>query len=298
VAACMLNILVCTDNNYIIPLAALLNSLVETANNNKLTIHWFALEVSKSNIKKISVLSNLLGYEIKVYHFHESKISPKFFISGRITSAAYLRLYLADHIKNVNKVLYLDCDMIVLGNINDLWNYNLGEKVAAVVKDAEKINLSHLGKYIPRNYFNSGMMVINIDLWRDHNIQLKLFKLLNKKIHFRFHDQDLLNLTLNNKVSFINHRWNLIPSRENKNLIKYYAIVIKLGLEKVLKCNSIIHYAASKKPWHYLSSHPLKFLWWRHIRKTEFSSFTPEDKSFPNFLFKICPKPLRFLLSK
>ena len=65
----MLNILVCTDNNYVVPLAALLNSLAETANNNKLTIHWFALEVSKLNIKKISALSGRLGYEIKVYNF-------------------------------------------------------------------------------------------------------------------------------------------------------------------------------------------------------------------------------------
>jgi len=178
----MLNILVCTDNNYVVPLAALLNSLAETANNNKLTIHWFALEVSKLNIKKISALSGRLGYEIKVYNFRVSKISPRFFTSGRITSAAYLRLYLADQIKNVNKVLYLDCDMIVLGNIHDLWNYSFGEKVAAVVKDAAKINLSHLGKLTPRNYFNSGMMLINIDLWRSYKIQNKLFMLLNHKI--------------------------------------------------------------------------------------------------------------------
>jgi lipopolysaccharide biosynthesis glycosyltransferase len=147
----MLNILVCTDNNYIVPLAALLNSLAETSNHNKLTIHWFALEVSKPNIKKISILSNRLGYEIKVYNFLGSEISSKFFTSGRITSAAYLRLYLTDQIKNVNKVLYLDCDMIAVGNINDLWNYHSGEKVAAVVKDAKKINLSHLGKLIPEN---------------------------------------------------------------------------------------------------------------------------------------------------
>ena len=294
----MLNILVCTDNNYVVPLAALLNSLAETANSNKLTIHWFALEVSKLNIKKISALSGRLGYEIKVYNFSESKISPKFFTSGRITSAAYLRLYLADQIKNVNKVLYLDCDMIVLGNIDGLWNYSLGEKVAAVVKDAAKINLSHLGKFIPGNYFNSGLMLINIDLWRSYKIQNKLFMLLNHKIHFRFHDQDLLNLALDNNVSFIDRRWNLIPSRENKNIIKCYAMAVRLGIWRVFKCNSIIHYAASKKPWHYLSSHPLKFLWWKHLRQTEFSNFVPKDKSFLNLIFKLCPKPLRFLLSK
>ena len=294
----MLNILVCTDNNYIVPLAALLNSLTETANHNKLTIHWFALEVSKPNIKKISTLSTCLGYEIKVYNFLGSEISSNFFTSGRITSATYLRLYAADQLKNISKVLYLDCDMIAVGNINDLWNYDSDEKVALVVKDAEKINLSHLGKLTPKNYFNAGMMLINVDLWKTNKIQKKLFELLNQKIHFRFHDQDLLNLTLENNVSFIDHKWNLIPSRENKNLIKFYAIIIRFGLEKVFKLSGIIHYAASRKPWHYLSSHPLKFLWWKHLRQTEFKGFVPEDKSFANFFFKICPKPLRFLLSK
>ncbi len=294
----MLNILVCTDNNYIVPLAALLNSLAETANHNKLTIHWFALEVSKPNIKKISILSNRLGYEIKVYNFLGSEISSKFYTSGRITSAAYLRLYLADQIKNVSKVLYLDCDMIAVGNINGLWSYHSDEKVAAVVKDAKKINLSHLGKLTPPHYFNSGMMLINIDLWKTNKIQKRLFELLNQKIHFRFHDQDLLNLALENNVSFIDHKWNLIPSRENKNLIKFYAIIVRLGLEKFFKLSGIIHYAASKKPWHYLSSHPLKFLWWKHLRQTGFKGFVPKDQSLPNFFFKICPKPLRFLLSK
>ncbi len=294
----MLNILVCTDNNYIVPLAALLNSLAETANHNKLTIHWFALEVSKPNIKKISILSNRLGYEIKVYNFLGSEISSKFYTSGRITSAAYLRLYLADQIKNVSKVLYLDCDMIAVGNINGLWSYHSDEKVAAVVKDAKKINLSHLGKLAPENYFNSGMMLINADLWKTNKIQKRLFELLNQKIHFRFHDQDLLNLALENNVSFIDHKWNLIPSRENKNLIKVYAIILRLGLGKFFRLSGIIHYAALKKPWHYLSSHPLKFLWWKHLRQTEFKGFVPKDKSLPNFFFKICPKPLRFLFFK
>ena len=294
----MINILVCTDNNYIIPLAALLNSLKESARSNKIIIHWFALEISNSNIKKIKKLSNSLCYKIKVYAFFGSKISSKFFTSGRITSAAYLRLYLADRLKDVSKVLYLDCDMIVLGDIKDLWSYDISRYIAAVVKDAEGTNLNHLGKLRPKTYFNSGMMLINIDQWKKERIQDKLFNLLGQNIHFRFHDQDLLNLSLNNKTLFIETKWNLIPSRENKYVIKYYAMIARLRLEKVFKLNTIIHYAASKKPWHFLSSHSLKFLWWKHLRKTEFSHFVPEDKNFFNFFFKICPKPLRYLLSK
>ena len=294
----MINILVCTDNNYIIPLAALLNSLKKSARSNKIIIHWFALEISNSNVKKIKKLSNSLGYKIKVYTFFESKISSKFFTSGRITSAAYLRLYLADRLKDVSKVLYLDCDMIVLGDIKDLWSYDISRYIAAVVKDAEGTNLNHLGKLRPKTYFNSGMMLINIDQWKKERIQDKLFDFLGQNIHFRFHDQDLLNLTLNNKTLFIGPKWNLIPSRENKYVIKYYAIIARLRLEKFFTLNTIIHYAASKKPWHFLSSHPLKFLWWKHLRRTEFSHFVPEDKNFFNFFFKICPKPLRFLFSK
>ena len=159
----MINILVCTDNNYIIPLAALLNSFKETAKYSEITIHWFALEVSNLNIKKISKLSNHLGYKIKVYAFIKSKISSKFFTSGRITSAAYLRLYLADRLKDVNKVLYLDCDMIALGDIKDLWSQDVSAYIAALVKDAEGTNLNHLGKLRPKTYFNSGMMLINLD---------------------------------------------------------------------------------------------------------------------------------------
>ena len=294
----MINILVCTDNNYIIPLAALLDSFQATAKYSKITIHWFALEVSDSNIKKISKLADYLDYKIKIYKFLKSSISSKFFISGRISSAAYLRLYLADKLKDVSKVLYLDCDMILLGDIKDLWAYDVSPYVAAVVKDAADINLSHLGKLTPKAYFNSGMMLINLDQWEKNKIQDKLFKLLDQKIHFRFHDQDLLNLALNNKVSFIDSKWNLIPSRTNKYVIKYVAIIARMSLERVLKLNTIIHYAASKKPWHYLSSHPLKFLWWKHLRRTEFSNFVPEDKNLFNFFFKICPKPLRFLLSR
>ena len=294
----MINILVCTDNNYIIPLAALLDSFRETAKNSKITIHWFTLEVSDSNVKKISKLADHLNCKIKIYKFFKSSISSKFFISGRISSAAYLRLYLADKLKDVSKVLYLDCDMILLGDIKDLWAYDVSPYVAAVVKDAVGINLSHLGKLTPKAYFNSGMMLIDLDQWKKNKIQDKLFRLLDQKIHFRFHDQDLLNLALDNKVSLIDSRWNLIPSRSNKYVIKCYALIARYSLERAFKLNTIIHYASSKKPWHYLSSHPLKFLWWKHLRRTEFSNFVPEDKNLFNFFFKICPKPLRFLLSR
>jgi lipopolysaccharide biosynthesis glycosyltransferase len=294
----MINILVCTDNNYIIPLAALLDSFRETAKNSKITIHWFALEVADSNLKKISKLCNLLGYKIKIYKFCGTKISSKFYTSGRITSATYLRLYFADKLKDISKVLYLDCDMIVVGDIKDLWSYDVSHCVAAVVKDSASINLSHLGKLTPKSYFNAGMMLINLDQWKKDKIQNKLFGLLDQKIHFRFHDQDLLNLALNKKVSFIESRWNLIPSRENKNKIKAFSVLCRLGLQKAFNFNYIIHYAASKKPWHYLSSHPLKALWWKHLRRTKFANFVPEDKNLFNFFFKICPKPLRFLLSR
>jgi lipopolysaccharide biosynthesis glycosyltransferase len=201
-------------------------------------------------------------------------------------------------IKDVSKVLYLDCDMILLGDIKDLWAYDVSPYVAAVVKDAADINLSHLGKLTPKAYFNSGMMLINLEQWKKNKIQDKLFKLLDQKIHFRFHDQDLLNLALNNKVSLIDPKWNMIPSRSNKYVIKYIAIITRLRLENAFMLNAIIHFAASKKPWHYLSSHPLKFLWWKHLRRTEFSNFVPEDKNLFNFFYKICPKPLRFLLSR
>jgi lipopolysaccharide biosynthesis glycosyltransferase len=294
----MFNILVCTDNNYIIPLAALLSSLRESLINEKIIIHWFALEVSNTNVEKILTLADSHTIKIKLYKFNNSNISSKFYTSGRITSATYLRLYVADKLRNISKILYLDCDMIILGSIKELWAYDISQQVAAVVEDDKNINLSHLGGAKPSKYFNAGMMLINMDQWKKNKIQDKLFQLLNKKIHFRFHDQDRLNLTLNKKIIFIEPRWNLIPSRENQNTIKYYSIISRLRLEKLFHLSCIIHYASSKKPWHYLSSHPLKFLWWKHLRRTEFSHFVPEDKNFFNFFFKICPKPLRFLLSK
>jgi len=188
--------------------------------------------------------------------------------------------------------------MIALGDLKSLWLNHIDDNIAAVVRDSTNINLAHLGNLAPNNYFNSGMMLININQWRNKDIQSELFKYLNENIHFRFHDQDLLNLALHERVVFIDNKWNLIPSRENAKKIFVYSLIFRLGLSKLFKLNGIIHFAASKKPWHYLSSHPFKFLWWKHLKGTQFRDFVSEDKNVFNFFFKICPKPLRFLFFK
>ena len=120
-----------SDDNYLPYLAVAIKSLIENASRDyNYTIYVLNNGVKQENANKISKMQNK-NFKIKFIDVTE-KIKPIISMLGLrdyYTTAIYFRLFIASMFKNLHKALYLDCDIIVLGDISKLYNTELGDNI-------------------------------------------------------------------------------------------------------------------------------------------------------------------------
>ena len=165
-------------------------------------------------------------------------------------------------------ILCLDCDLIVEGDISKLYDIELGNCEVAAVRSEDFRLLSKtkspiflegypynvdnyrteaLGMQVPENYFNAGVLVIDLKKTRQRINQEQVFEILHRH-NYKYNDQDVLNILFDGRVKVMDCRWNYmtyIPeqiAKENVNNRKLYE-----DLYREKPC--IIHYTSAEKPW-------------------------------------------------
>jgi len=276
-----MNIMLCTDKNYYRITKVLLHSIALTC-TDKIVCYLISDCLKNSDIKDIKY-NNI---EIKLIHI-DSKNLRGFPVSGHISPAAYYRIMALKMLpESVERILYLDCDIIVNGNLKEIYSRDFGgaEIIACEDKKISKNIRSvydALGMDYGIKYFNSGVLLFNVKKIRSNdNFEKDIFEFVrknNKKL--LFHDQDVLNYYFQGKVKYINSK-------------KYNCIVKLIKNKKEAKwaaCNSvIIHFADKRKPWNYNYVGYLEELWWRNAKriytKEEYLKFLRK-----HFIYKILP---------
>ena len=137
-----INICFATDNNYIKPLSTSLYSILSNTDKNDI-LNVFILEdnVSSESKKKLTDTFNTKNCNIKFINIDTALTNnfPKYKITPHITKAGYLRLFIAEYLKDIDKIIYLDCDTIVLSNIRDLFITDIENYYIAATEDAGHI---------------------------------------------------------------------------------------------------------------------------------------------------------------
>jgi len=156
----------------------------------------------------------------------------------------YYKIFIFKYLSHLDRVLYLDCDMVIDGDISSLYNIETN-KLLTVVKDYEVMNSDK--KYIyslidkGTKYFNAGMILFNFYEGFENDVNLDNIKdyLLNNSKNLHMHDQDIFNHFFNKNAYFINSRYNYFTIY--KSVLQYiFPIHFKKGI--------VIHYVG-KKPW-------------------------------------------------
>jgi lipopolysaccharide biosynthesis glycosyltransferase len=190
--------------------------------------------------------------------------------SKRISLATYYRCILSNLLpKDIDKVIYLDCDIIVLGSLKPFYEINLNGIGVAAVEDIG-CNASERYKILnyPQeySYFNAGVMLINLDYWRKHNITQMCINYYNKYPNrILFNDQCLLNSILHKNKILVDLKWNVQdgfyrrPQKLSSNWLNKYANTLK---------NPIILHYTNRKPWDYDSQHPLRHEYFKYLALT------------------------------
>jgi len=256
-----MHIAFCTDTNYIMPAGVAMISICENNREDEITFHLVITDEGSAPNEVEDKVNPLLDIarqyqkKVEIYRMDAEKISS-FVCSGAeyISPTAFARIFLPDLLPiSINKVLYLDCDLVCDGNIRDLWNIELSENtpIGAVVDCNYASMTCKANAQIPREkpYCNSGVLLMNLDCWRHNNyVQLAVSTAIEKK--FPLLDQDLLNHLFFNSIKILPVRYNLqlVTLLDG---IDYCKLTIEYYDEIKTACENpvIIHYLSVNKPW-------------------------------------------------
>ena len=251
-----INILCATDNNYAPYCGIMLTSLFNSNKDCHFVVYIFEDgSVEEANVKKYHRLAKKYGNEIVLKAIDEAMVKG-FPINENlhITLPTYYRLLAADLLpKDIHKIVYLDCDIVVKGDIKPLWKVDLEGMVVAGVKD---YLLSKIGRRwrldTPSDYINAGVMVMDLDLRRKESVSGSVVDFLwtnrdnQSKVYYM--DQDALNAILYDKKQVLPERFNYQVDIFNKDHWMYYTENQRSVFVEEGKNVSIIHYLGFK-PW-------------------------------------------------
>jgi len=192
-----------------------------------------------------------------------------FVSSDRFPSAVYHRISIPDLLKETDydRALYLDGDMVVRENLRELWNADLGGNIIGAVEDSGfHPRFNDMGVETGNGkYFNSGMMLFDLNKWRELDIGEKVFQfIIENQENLVLFDQDALNAILHDRWFLLHPRFNAQTGMLTKEKVHPDPEGEKLH-EEARSNPAIIHYNGEHKPDHPDCIHPYKELY-RELR--------------------------------
>lgn len=265
----VIHIVLNMDDNYMVHAITMLTSLFFNDPNSKFTVHVLSAGLT-AEVKK--TLKNWIEHHcyqhVIFYDLNEKKANlfPKC-INEHISMAANYRLFVADVLPHdVHKIVYLDCDLVVEEKMSTLFSYDISKYPVAAVEDmwsGKNDNYERLGYDRKYGYFNSGVLLINLDIWRKYSLSKMFIRFLNCHDNLKFIDQDILNGTLYDKWLHLPLRWNIQDGfLRKKTKIREEK---KQDLLEECHCPAIIHFTGSKKPWNYDCQNPFRSRYFHYL---------------------------------
>lgn len=274
-----INIVLASDDNYAQHVAIVAASILC---NTKAKVCFYILSdgISQQKVALIQRTIDSLGGQLRVYDLSSYQCFENLFTSGHISKAAYFRLDIANILpKSIDKVIYMDVDLLVLQDIEKLWSCDLQGKPMAAVPDYGMMASKRLMKQkhqvlgLPINslYFNSGVVVMDLTQWREHNYAEQVIKLAAEG-NLPHHDQDALNKVFMDKWMPLPLKWNVIPPIFNL----FSKILFRNDLRKnaisARKDKAVLHYAGRYKPWEFELKDGFNDKYYYYLQKTDFAS--------------------------
>lgn len=205
---------------------------------------------------------------ITVKAFDECQIASTAQTSGRISKAAYTRIYIPGLLQGIyDKILYVDADIYVRGDLSELFNIDTGEHPLAAVRD--KCQWAQMNKNVvdfkinglPASpYFNSGVLLIDVEKYIRQEVKERCEDMLdNGQVKLPQHDQSLLNIVLKNNWMEISPVWNCQPKWQTQFICDFIDW-------------KILHFVGPDKPWNDKNSN-LPAFYRRHIQSYVLKNF-------------------------
>lgn len=282
-----INVVIASDDNYSQHMGiVILSCLTNTSVPDRLVFYLLSSDISDNNKLKIQDIT-------QKYHAKCVFIEPDATVYGDIPKkrygvAALFRLSISSLLPDdILKVIYLDCDVLFYSDIKELWEMEMDECVAGAVTNLGHQPVDRL-EIDNGEYFNSGVLLINLEKWREQEVGRKTLEYMNKNAsELLFPDQDGLNIALKNSWKHLPLRWNQQPATYSMySKSKYEKSLTHEDYHDAIVNPGIVHFLGKNKPWTYLSYHPLKETYQAYIRLSPWAGFRPDDYNLLNMVIK------------
>lgn len=296
-------IVVCScDDNYASYCGVMLTSLLHNNKDHHIVVNILSSNMSDGNREKFGALSMTYGQEILIKDIDDNLFQGLYVTPGYITKESYFRLLIPSLFPQYEKVLYLDCDMIIRHDVSELWNTDLSGFAAAGVKDKCDMidkNAKRLGYPVSDSYYNAGMTLFNVSFLRGFDFERKVNDFIrNKADIIRFYDQDILNYICHGYFKEVSVRWNMLDVFLMN--APYVISDNRDDLEKWIENPGIIHFSDKYKPWNIECYHQYSSEFWKYVKISPWTEIKPvrrfKGKQELKAILKIkCKRTLGFL---
>ncbi|MEG7530905.1 MAG: glycosyltransferase family 8 protein [Hungatella sp.] len=226
----------------------------------EITVYLLSVNLSQKNLSCLHAIAKRFGRTLEVIELGEVKNKFDYSIdTGGFDISTMSRLFIGDVLPmETERVLYLDCDVVVTQSLQKLWNTDLGHDIIGAVMEPtiyqsvkEAIDLKASDPY-----YNAGVLLVNLRRWREEGVQKQLLDFYQSKGGRLFAcDQDAINGALKGRIKPLSPRYNFFTNyryfayEELVSLSLTYRVVPKALFMQAKRHPAIIHYMGDERPW-------------------------------------------------
>ena len=273
-------VVMASDDNYAALLAVALQSLIDSSSTErKYDIIVLSDRISRNHKELLLLMTSALeNFSLRFYEVSDRLDKWNFkFTNDQLSRGTFMRLLVPELFTEYEKIIYLDCDTIVKEDIARLFDTDIDEYMLGGIRDVHIATVwrfresvrKHLLEVVkvprPEDYFNAGVLLLNVRRLRAEYSSDSLFELATSR-RWMWEDQDVLNHIAAGRVKFLNIKWDTFAliSQELMHLMKH-----DLEYCAALESPYIIHYAGGTLPIK-CQGEKYAFDFWQEARKTPF----------------------------
>jgi lipopolysaccharide biosynthesis glycosyltransferase len=182
-------------------------------------------------------------------------------VTGPYTRAVYLSLLLPDLLPETHRILYLDVDLVVMRDVSELFDVDLGDRPLAAARDGfisespgvPNPDQERSGSPPGFPYFNAGVMVINAEIWRKERVGARAIDLLRESVPPPgYLEQDALNSLTAGRWTELDRRWNVLSISDQLGVSEPGRVIGGRTMAEQVRLERdafILHFAGPRKPW-------------------------------------------------
>jgi|SRR5690554_832116 len=274
-----IHVAACCDENYVPYAAVMMLSALASTPGTPITFHLINCSISSDSIRKLQDLISKQNSQLEIHQPDDALYRG--LPTLRYGEAVYQRINLPEYIpSDIGRIIYIDCDTLVLGNLEKLWRVDLEGNLVAAVENLSPRACKDIG--LPRTeYFNSGVLLIDLEGWRREEVHHQVTDYARENAHrLQYVDQCSLNAVLRDRWLRLGPEWNQ-QSDIYKVVKKYHqgSSYTQTSMGKAILNPAIVHFTGKKKPWTIYCFHPFKPQHRAFVKQTPWADLPAPDAS-------------------